>query len=468
MSTILNFTALLYLPLTVTAAIAFSGPLWVCLLSIPFLGEQVGPRRWAAIVVGFCGVLIVTRPWSGAVHWAVALSIGAALGGAFYSVLTRLLAGRDSTGTQQFYAALVATIGTAPLALLDWAWPSGVASWIAFLLIGVFGWSSHQLLIIAHRFAPASTLAPFAYAQILYMGSRAGSSSASRPISGSSSGRESWWRAASTSGSASAGSPECADTKGGDPMPEPRTVLVTGASQGIGAATARAFAGAGYRVVLAARSADKLAAVVAGLGEAGAGCLPVACDVSDPDSVETLFARIRAELGRLDVVFNNAGTNIPTTLAGDVSWQDWRKVLSVNLDGAFLIAAAAFRLMREQAPQGGRIINNGSISAHAPRYGSAPYTASKHAISGLTKSLSLDGRAFDIACGQIDIGNAASDMTARMTAGVPQADGTLAPEPRIDVDHVARAVLQMAELPLDVNVQTLTIMATKMPFVGRG
>ena len=170
MSTILNFTALLYLPLTVTAAIAFSGPLWVCLLSIPFLGEQVGPRRWAAIVVGFCGVLIVTRPWSGAVHWAVALSIGAALGGAFYSVLTRLLAGRDSTGTQQFYAALVATIGTAPLALFDWAWPSGVASWIAFLLIGVFGWSSHQLLIIAHRFAPASTLAPFAYVQILYMG----------------------------------------------------------------------------------------------------------------------------------------------------------------------------------------------------------------------------------------------------------------------------------------------------------
>jgi NAD(P)-dependent dehydrogenase (short-subunit alcohol dehydrogenase family) len=251
-------------------------------------------------------------------------------------------------------------------------------------------------------------------------------------------------------------------------MPEPKTVLVTGASQGIGAATARAFAGAGYRVVLAARSVDKLAAVVTGLGEAGAGCLAVACDVSDPDSVEALFARIRAEPGRLDVVFNNAGTNIPATLAGDVSWQDWRKVVSVNLDGAFLIAAAAFRLMREQVPQGGRIINNGSISAHAPRYGSAPYTASKHAISGLTKSLSLDGRAFDIACGQIDIGNAASDMTARITGGVPQADGTLAPEPRIDVEHVARAVVQMAELPLDVNVQTMTIMATKMPFVGRG
>jgi NAD(P)-dependent dehydrogenase (short-subunit alcohol dehydrogenase family) len=167
-------------------------------------------------------------------------------------------------------------------------------------------------------------------------------------------------------------------------------------------------------------------------------------------------------------VFNNAGTNVPAALSGDITWEDWRKVLSVNLDGAFLVAAAAFRLMREQRPQGGRIINNGSISAYAPRYGSLPYTASKHAISGLTKSLSLDGRAFDIACGQIDIGNAASDMTAKMTGGVPQADGRLAPEPRIDVEHVARAVVQMAELPLDVNVQSMTIMATKMPFVGRG
>ena len=158
---------------------------------------------------------------------------------------------------------------------------------------------------------------------------------------------------------------------------------------------------------------------------------------------------------------------MPAALSGDISWEDWRRVLSVNLDGAFLIAAAAFRLMRDQKPQGGRIINNGSISAYAPRYGSLPYTASKHAITGLTKSLSLDGRAFDIACGQIDIGNAASDMTARMTGGVPQADGRLAPEPRIDVEHVARAVVQMAELPLDVNVQFITIMATKMPFIGR-
>ena len=192
------------------------------------------------------------------------------------------------------------------------------------------------------------------------------------------------------------------------------------------------------------------------------------CDVTDPEQVEALFARIAAEHGRLDVVFNNAGASLPATLAGDVAWADWRRVLAVNLDGAFLVASAAFRLMRAQAPQGGRIINNGSISAHAPRYGSIAYTASKHAITGLTKSLALDGRAFDIACGQIDIGNAASAMTAGMGGGVPQADGRLAPEPTIDVEHVARAVVQMAELPLEVNVQFMTIMATKMPFIGRG
>jgi NAD(P)-dependent dehydrogenase (short-subunit alcohol dehydrogenase family) len=248
-------------------------------------------------------------------------------------------------------------------------------------------------------------------------------------------------------------------------MSDRRIVLVTGASQGIGAATARAFAAAGHSVVLAARGAGKLAALA---DELGGGATPVATDVTDPASVEALFQRIRAEHGRLDVVFNNAGANIPATLAGDVSWEDWRKVVSVNLDGAFLIASAAFRLMREQSPQGGRIINNGSISAHVPRYGSAPYTASKHAITGLTRSISLDGRAFSIACGQIDIGNAASDMTAKMVAGVPQADGSLAAEPRIDVAEVARAVVQMADLPLDVNVQFMTIMATNMPFIGRG
>jgi NAD(P)-dependent dehydrogenase (short-subunit alcohol dehydrogenase family) len=248
-------------------------------------------------------------------------------------------------------------------------------------------------------------------------------------------------------------------------MTDRQIVLVTGASQGIGAATARAFARAGHAVVLAARSAAKLDAVATGLGE---GATAVACDVTDPRSVEMLFDRIGDLHGRLDVVFNNAGANIPAALAGDVSYEDWRKVVSVNLDGAFLIASAAFRIMRAQSPQGGRIINNGSISAHAPRYGSVAYTASKHAITGLTRSLSLDGRAFDIACGQIDIGNAASDMTARMTAGVPQADGTLAAEPRMDVERVADAVVQMAALPLDVNVQFMTIMATKMPFIGRG
>jgi NAD(P)-dependent dehydrogenase (short-subunit alcohol dehydrogenase family) len=251
-------------------------------------------------------------------------------------------------------------------------------------------------------------------------------------------------------------------------MSEKKIVLVTGASQGIGAGTAKAFAAAGWRVVLAARSADKLDGVVNSFGGDGADCLPVATDVTDPASVEALFARIRETCGRLDAVFNNAGTNIGAKLTGDVTWEEWRRVVSVNLDGAFLIAAAAFRQMRDQSPQGGRIINNGSISASAPRYGSVPYTASKHAITGLTKSISLDGRAFDIACGQIDIGNAASDMTARMSAGVPQADGRLAPEPRMDVAHVAKAVVDMASLPLDVNVQFMTIMATKMPFVGRG
>ena len=251
-------------------------------------------------------------------------------------------------------------------------------------------------------------------------------------------------------------------------MPDQKIVLVTGASQGIGAATAGAFARAGHEVVLAARNGAKLEATIAALGAAGEDCVAVPTDVADPVSVEALFTAIRERHGRLDVVFNNAGANQPYELVGDVSWETWRQVLSVNLDGAFLVARAAFRQMREQSPQGGRIINNGSISAYVPRPGLVAYTASKHAITGLTKSLSLDGRAFDIACGQIDIGNAASDMTSRMTGGVPQADGHLAPEPRIDVEHVARAVLQMAELPLDVNVQFITIMATKMPFVGRG
>ncbi len=247
-----------------------------------------------------------------------------------------------------------------------------------------------------------------------------------------------------------------------------RSVLVTGASQGIGAACAGAFARAGWQVVLAARSAEGMQGVIADLGDAGPSCLAITCDVTDPQSVEALFAEIKSRCGHLDAVFNNAGTNVPTTLVGDLTFEEWRRVLSVNLDGAFLIAAAAFRMMRDQDPQGGRIINNGSISAHAPRYGSAPYTASKHAITGLTKSIVLDGRAFNIACGQIDIGNAASAMTARMSGGVPQADGSIKAEPTMDVNHVAQAVVSMAELPLESNVLFQTIMATEMPFVGRG
>ena len=239
--------------------------------------------------------------------------------------------------------------------------------------------------------------------------------------------------------------------------------LVTGASQGIGLATARAYAQAGHTVVMAARSAEKLKAAAR---EIGGEAVPT--DVSDPNSVEALFATIRERHERLDVVFNNAGSNIPPQDVGDMSFEDWRKVVGVNLDGAFLIASGAVTMMKAQDPRGGRIINNGSISAHVPRPGSAAYTASKHAITGLTKSIALDGRPFDIACGQIDIGNAASDMTERMAKGVPQADGSTKAEPTMPVEHVAQAVLRMGELPLEVNVLTQTIMATHMPFVGRG
>jgi len=192
------------------------------------------------------------------------------------------------------------------------------------------------------------------------------------------------------------------------------------------------------------------------------------CDVSDPDAVDALFATIRDRFGRLDVAFNNAGLGLPATEIADISWQDWRRVASVNLDGAFLIARGAYAMMRAQDPKGGRIINNGSISAHVPRVGSMPYTATKHAITGLTRTLSLDGRQHNIACGQIDIGKGASEMTDAFTRGVPQADGSLRAEPVMDVQHVADAVLHMASLPLDANVQFMTIMATAMPYIGRG
>lgn len=246
-----------------------------------------------------------------------------------------------------------------------------------------------------------------------------------------------------------------------------RIAIITGAGRGIGKATALAFLEDGYRVVLAGRQREALERTAAESGAADRA-LVIPTDVTDPDAVDALFAGVRKELGRLDVLFNNAGTGARPVPLDELTVDEWRKVVDVNLTGTFLCARAAFRLMKDQDPRGGRIINNGSISAHAPRPNSAPYTATKHAITGLTKSLSLDGRPHDIACSQIDIGNALTEMTARMSKGVPQADGSVRPEPAIDVAHVADAVLHMANLPLDVNVQFMTIMATKMPFVGRG
>lgn len=245
-----------------------------------------------------------------------------------------------------------------------------------------------------------------------------------------------------------------------------RISLVTGAGSGVGRAAALALLGDGDTVYLVGRRLEPLQET-AGLAQAGTA-VAVTTDVTDPDSVAALFDRIKADHGRLDVLFNNAGMAAPATNFGDLTWAQWRDMLAVNLDGMFLCASAAFRMMRDQHPQGGRIINNGSISAHTPRPGSAPYTASKHAVTGLTKSISLDGRAFNIACGQIDIGNAATAMTKSMTAGVPQADGRMAVEPRMDVEDVGRTILFMAGMPAEANVQFITVMATTMPFIGRG
>lgn len=247
-----------------------------------------------------------------------------------------------------------------------------------------------------------------------------------------------------------------------------RTAIVTGAGSGIGRAVALALLKAGYAVVLAGRRVEALAETVKLAGESGKHTLVVPTDVVEPAAVDALFAKTKATFGHLDLLFNNAGSGAPATVFGDLTWEQWKGVIDVNLNGAFLCARAAFAMMREQRPMGGRIINNGSISAHAPRPGSAPYTASKHAITGLTKTISLDGRPFDIACGQIDIGNAVTPMTERMSQGVPQANGSMAPEPRMPVEQVGDAVVYMAALPLDTNVQFMTIMATKMPFVGRG
>jgi NAD(P)-dependent dehydrogenase (short-subunit alcohol dehydrogenase family) len=247
-----------------------------------------------------------------------------------------------------------------------------------------------------------------------------------------------------------------------------KIALVTGAGSGIGRATALALLREGYAVVLAGRHEETLEQTAKEAGEARNRALPVVADVSDEASVRQLFERTKQTFGRLDLLFNNAGAGAPPIPLEELTMEQWRRVVDVNLTGAFLCTQAAFRLMKNQSPRGGRIINNGSISAHAPRPHSAPYTASKHAITGLTKSTALDGRSYDIACGQIDIGNAATDMTARMQAGVLQASGQVAPEPRMNVEHVAQAVVYMASLPLDANVLFLTVMATKMPFVGRG
>jgi NAD(P)-dependent dehydrogenase (short-subunit alcohol dehydrogenase family) len=246
-----------------------------------------------------------------------------------------------------------------------------------------------------------------------------------------------------------------------------RIAMVTGAGSGIGRAATLALLADGWSVVLAGRRKDALEET-ASLAGAPERTLGVATDVTDPHQVAALFAATRERFGRLDLVFNNAGGNVPATNFGDLTWEQWSRVVAVNLNGCFLVANAAFRLMREQSPQGGRIINNGSISAHAPRPGSAAYTATKHAITGLTKAIALDGRAFDIACGQIDIGNAATPLTRRMAGGVPQADGSVRVEPTMDVAAVGRMIVHMAGLPPDTNVQFVTIMATKMPFVGRG
>ena len=245
-----------------------------------------------------------------------------------------------------------------------------------------------------------------------------------------------------------------------------KVALVTGAGSGIGRACAIALSEAGFAVVLAGRKQQALDETKALLkGKA----LAIATDVSDPASVKNLFAKTVEAYGRLDVLFNNAGTGAPgTIMLEDLTFEQWTNVVNTNLTGPFLCTQEAFKIMKAQSPQGGRIINNGSISAHAPRPNSAPYTSTKHAITGLTKSTSLDGRKYNIACGQIDIGNAATDMTARMVEGVPQADGRMAVEPRMDVNDVARSVVFMAGLPLDSNVLFMTVMATKMPLVGRG
>ncbi|HLY61823.1 MAG TPA: SDR family oxidoreductase [Terriglobia bacterium] len=247
-----------------------------------------------------------------------------------------------------------------------------------------------------------------------------------------------------------------------------KIALVTGAGSGIGRASSLALQAAGFSVVLAGRRATELEKTAAAAHASGGKMLSVPTDVSKPEEIRALFAKTKETFGRLDVLLNNAGIGAPGIPMEELTCEQWSKVVAVNLTGAFLCAQEAIKIMKAQQPRGGRIINNGSISAHTPRPNSAPYTATKHAITGLTKCISLDGRQFDIACGQIDVGNAATEMTERMSAGVPQADGSRKVEARMDVRHVADAVVYMASLPLDANVQFMTVMATQMPFIGRG
>jgi NAD(P)-dependent dehydrogenase (short-subunit alcohol dehydrogenase family) len=250
--------------------------------------------------------------------------------------------------------------------------------------------------------------------------------------------------------------------------PSTRIAVVTGGGSGIGRAAALALAREGFSVAVTGRSAAALQETVGLAGDAHARLLPVVADVRDPASVRQLFATVVEAFGRVDLLFNNAGVSAPVVELDELSFESWEAVVDTNLTGVFLCAQEAFRLMKQQEPRGGRIINNGSVSAHAPRPNSAPYTATKHAVTGLTKSLALDGRPWDIACGQIDIGNAVTEMSKRIGEGTPQAGGNVAAEPRMDVEDVARAVVYMATLPLDTNVLFMTVMATKMPLVGRG
>ena len=246
-----------------------------------------------------------------------------------------------------------------------------------------------------------------------------------------------------------------------------KVAIVTGAGSGVGRATSLALLREGYHVALAGRRADALTETIAEAGDAASRAIAVPTDIGNPEAVRALFAKTKEAFGRLDLLFNNAGTGARGLLE-DLTYEQWQSVVDTNLTGAFLCTQEAFKIMKDQDPRGGRIINNGSVSAHTPRPNSSPYTATKHAITGLTKSTSLDGRKYDIACGQIDIGNASTPMASYMTQGAMQANGVMEPEPVIDVEHVARSVVQMASLPLDTNILFLTIMATKMPFVGRG